>query len=75
MNRLIGTWIPKFAPNTLTKNNNKAPITSLTDPCPSIFIGLTGAPIVSSKTITEIIMIMINVELMFRHSLDTEMIA
>lgn len=63
VNRLIGTWMPKFAPNTLTKNNNKTPITSFTDPCPIIFIGLTGAPMVRSKTITEIIMIMIKVEL------------
>lgn len=66
VNRLIGIWIPKLAPKMLTKNNNNAPITSFTEACPINFNGFTGAPIVSKSTMTESMIIMIIVELIYQ---------
>lgn len=69
VNRLIGTWIPKFAPKTFKKNNNKAPMTSFTDACPNNFIDRRGAPIISSNIMIAIIMIITIVELIHSTSL------
>lgn len=49
--RLIGTCKSNDCPNAFKKNKNKAPIRILTNTCPTIRIGLRGAPIRRTRTI------------------------
>lgn len=49
--RLIGTCRSIVVPNAFKKNNRRAPIITFTNICPTIRIGLTGAPTKSTRTI------------------------
>ncbi len=62
---LIGKCNPNDAPNTLKKNRNKTPMTSLTPDCATKRIGFNGAPTINNIAIRTTILITMTVESKF----------